>query len=81
MRVLITIGVTIASVLIWRWGMAISSPHRDSLYALQVIGRLERIVTRFDAGLTRLKVAIIDRLELDQLTWIRLRAQYTPEMS
>jgi hypothetical protein len=81
MRLLISLGLLAASTLAYRWGMGVSSPRYDSYYLLRVVGWTERLMTRFDAWLSRTKVWLIDRLELDQVAWIRLRAAYVPEMS
>lgn len=81
MRVLITLGLLGASALFYRYAIGISNPRYDSYYLVRVIGRCERVITRIDAWLSRTKVAIIDRLEIDRLAWLKLRERYTPEMS
>jgi hypothetical protein len=81
MRLLIFLASAASSVLLWRWGMGIATPRADSYYIVRVVGWTERLLTRADAALCRLKVHMIDRLELDRVAWIRLRAQYVPSMS
>jgi len=81
MKFLISLTAMAASVLLYRWGMGVSSPHYDSYYVVRAIGWCERTLTHVDAWLCRVKVGMIDRLELDRVAWIRLRAQYVPSMS
>jgi hypothetical protein len=81
MRLLIALAGTCASVLIYRWGIGLSSPQTDSYYLLRAVGWCERKITQLDAFVMRLKVRLIDRLELDQAAWTKLRARYVPEMS
>ena len=81
MKHLIVLGVIGISVLAYRWGLNLSTPRYDGYYIVRAIGGIERLLTRVDFWLARLKVEMIDRLELDRLAWIRLRARYTPEMS
>jgi hypothetical protein len=81
MRLLIALAGTCASVLVYRWGMGISSPQNDSYYLLRAVGWLERRITQLDALVMRMKVRLIDRLELDRVAWQRLRARYVPDMS
>lgn len=81
MRHLIALAMAGVSIIAYRWGMGISSPRADRFYVLRAIGWAERMTTRLDAALARLKVWCVDRLELDRAVWVKLRAQYVPEMS
>ena len=81
MKLVISLAAMAASVLLYRWGMGVSSPRYDSYYVIRALGWCERALTRVDAWLVRCKVSMIDRLELDRVAWIRLRAQYVPSMS
>jgi hypothetical protein len=81
MRALITLGLMAASALMFRWTGGVSTLRQDKLYALRAVGACERVLTRVDAWLQRVKVWLYDRLEIDRVLWLSLRARYTPEMS
>lgn len=81
MRLLISTVIGSVTIILYRWGMGVSTPKYDSYYLIRALGWCERRLTALDARLVRWKVWLIDRLELDRVAWIKLRALYEPSMS